>query len=331
MEKDKITTYYSNARELVKQNNPRAARSYVLAILNAAVEEYHRASTILSKAKLQVFLDTWIAVSRELYDKGVTDYVLKCFGLLDKKEQPKRRVPSKQSPKSVVQSPSDDAIDIAGLIDEAAKSQGWCAAVYEKNRTAVVEISATGDGGCSEGTGFIISANGFLLTNDHIVFDEASQGYFKNVRMTFATGSKKSYKLNVVMSDKSNDVALCCFKPEEVNGEFSAVELLKDYSLVVPGSDCLIMGNAFGLGIAPFSGIVRFPINANGNLVYSAPSNPGDSGAPVLNRQGFCIGINKSKTLTVNNVSADGFANATPIDKVNELVEKWCKTSGIVL
>ena len=63
VEKDKIATYYSNARELVKQNNPKAARAYVLAILNYAVETYNKASTILLKAKTQAFLDRWIAVS----------------------------------------------------------------------------------------------------------------------------------------------------------------------------------------------------------------------------------------------------------------------------
>lgn len=67
---DKIATYYSNARELIKQNNPKAARAYVLAILNYAVETYDHAKTILMKAKTQAFLDKWIAVSRELHTKG---------------------------------------------------------------------------------------------------------------------------------------------------------------------------------------------------------------------------------------------------------------------
>jgi V8-like Glu-specific endopeptidase len=85
------------------------------------------------------------------------------------------------------------------------------------------------------------------------------------------------------------------------------------------------------MGLAPFTGVVRFTKNDNGNLVYTAPSNPGDSGGPVLNRKGECIGINKSKTLAVNNVSADSYANATPMDKINELLEKWCESNKIIL
>lgn len=342
VEKDKIATYYSNARELVKQNNPKAARAYVLAILNCAVETYSQASTILLKAKTGAFLDKWIAVSRELYDKGITDYVLKCFGLPTKQEQelpkvvlkPKNEQVKKTSPSIKADSPAegvlpDDSIDIAGLIDESAKTQGWCAEIFEKNRTSVVEISVSSPESKASGTGFIISKNGYILTNDHIVFNESTQSFYPNVKMSFA-GSKKNYKLNVLFSDKKSDVALCSFNTEEV-GEFTAVKLISDYSKVLQGADCLVIGNAFGMGLAPFTGVVRFTKNESGNLVYTAPSNPGDSGGPVLNRQGECIGINKSKTLAVNKVSADGYANATPMDQISELLKKWTEANNIVL
>ena len=337
-EKDKIATYYSNARELVKQNNPKAARAYVLAILNYAVETYNKASTILLKAKTQAFLDRWIAVSRELYDKGITDYVLKCFGLPTKQEQqlPKVQKPvqsqPKNSPKSGVTAKPvipDGEIDISGLIEETAKTQGWCAEVFEKTKSAVVEITVGSLESGASGTGFIISSNGYLLTNDHVVYDEESQGYYTKAKMSFA-GSKKSYKLNILFSDKKADVALCSFNPEEV-GEFGVINRKPDYSLFLNGADCLVMVNAFVMGLAPFTGVVRFTKNDSGNLVYTAPSNPGDSGGPVLNRQGECIGINKSKTLSVNHVSADGYANATPMDKIDELLKKWCDSNGIML
>ncbi len=338
-EKDKIATYYSNARELVKQNNPKAARAYVLAILNYAVDTYNKSSTILLKARTGAFLDKWISVSRELYDKGLTDFVLKCFNLHTKQERqlPKVQKPTKPQPKKPIvqnETPSEPIlasgeIDISGLIDETAKTQGWCAEVFERNRRAVVEIIVNSSGLGATGTGFIISKNGYLLTNDHVVYDEESQGYYPKAKMSFA-GDKKSYKLNILFSDKKADVALCRFQPDEV-GEFSVIKRVSDYSQVLQGADCLVIGNAFGMGLAPFTGVVRFTKNDKGNLVYTAPANPGDSGGPVLNRQGECIGINKSKTLAVNNVSADGYANATPMDKIDELLTKWCEANGIVL
>lgn len=337
VEKDKIATYYSNARELVKQNNPKAARAYVLAILNYAVVTYNNASTVLLKVKTQIFLDKWIAVSRELYDKGITDFVLCSFELPIEKENQPSKVKSKSANPSLNAKSdinikpvlSSEDIDIAGLVDETAKTQGWCAEVFEKNKTAVVEISVSNSGVVSTGTGFIISKNGYLITNDHVVYDESAQCYYQKAKMSFA-GNKKSYKLNILFSDKKSDVALCSFQPEEVE-KFSVIKRVPDYSLVLQGADCLIIGNGFGMGLAPFTGVVRFTKNDSGNLVYTAPSNPGDSGGPVLNRQGECIGINKSKTFAVNNVSADGYANATPMDKVNELLKKWCEANGIIL
>lgn len=339
-ENDLIITYYSNARELIKQNNPKAARAYVLAILNYAVKTYEHANTILIKAKTQAFLDRWIAVSRELYSKGITDYVLTCFGLPTKREQqlPKAgkteaKAQPKQAPVSTETptepSVSDGEIDISGLIDESAKTQGWCAEVFEKNKSAVVEISVSGPERGASGTGFIISKNGYLITNDHVVYDESSQGYYPKAKMTFAN-CKKSYKLNILFSDKKSDIALCSFNPDEV-GEFTAVKPIADYSQVLQGADCLVIGNAFGMGLAPFTGVVRFTKNASGNLVYTAPSNPGDSGGPVLNRKGECIGINKSKTTAVNNVTADGFVNATPMDTVQKLLKKWTESNHIEL
>ncbi len=338
-DQDKIATYYSNAREFIKQNNPKAARAYVLAILNYAVETYKHAKTIIIKVKTQVFLDKWIAVSMELRTKGITDYVLKCFELPTKQEQAlpkvtKKPVDPKPTKPAIADEPAkpslpSDEIDISGLISESAKTQGWCAELFEKTKKAVVEITLAGSDSIASGTGFIISSNGYLLTNDHVVFNEASQGYYTKAKMSFS-GEKKSYKINILFSDKKADVALCSFNPEEV-GEFSVIKRISDYSQVLQGADCLVVGNAFGMGLAPFTGVVRFTKNDDGNLVYTAPSNPGDSGGPVLNRCGECIGINKSKTVAVNNVSADGYANATPMDTIEKLLKKWCEVNGIVL
>ncbi len=337
VDRDKIATFYFNAREFVKQNNPKAARAYVLAILNNAVATYNQAKTILAKAKTQVFLDTWLAVSRELRTNGITDFVLKCFGLpTNKNEQVLPNKSAEQQPEisTIADTPTQrhlpsNEIDIAGLIDESAGAQGWRAEVFEKNKMAVVGISASNSEHTSTGTGFIISSKGYLLTNDHVVYDENAQGYFPKIQMTFA-GDKKKYKLTVLFSDKNSDVALCFFDPNNV-GEFAVVRRIADYSRVLQGAECLVIGNAFGMGLAPFAGGVRFTKSNDGNLVHTAPSNPGDSGGPVLNRQGECIGINKSKTLTVDNVSADGYVNATPMDKIDELLTKWCSQNDIVL
>ena len=326
---DQIATYYSNARELVKRNNPKAARSYILLILNAAVESYYSAASILTQAKTAVFLDKWFAVSRDLYDKGITDYVLKCFALSSdkiKSDAVKTDVPD---PKKSESSDSDDsALDIPQFIDEIAETQGWCAKVFDANISAVVGLHVVESKlHVASGTGFIISENGYLLTNSHVVFDKESGGCHKKIYMSFL-GREERYAVQVLFSDKENDVALCKFDPSGVPG-FSCVKRISDYSRVMPGADCLVVGNAFGMGLAPFSGIVRFVRNDDKNLVYTAPSNPGDSGGPVFNRSGECIGINKSKIFTVNGSAAEGYANATPMDTIENLLRTWTKDGDI--
>lgn len=355
-DKEQIISFYINAREQVKLKNPRLARKYVLMILNSAVKSYYSEGTgILAKAKLAAFMDKWLAVSRDLYDVGITEYVNECFGLAkaDKKDVRRpagkaakgegaavpaasgagaaaRKKTAPQKPPVGNKPPVEGAeIDISGLIDETEAQQGWGAEIFDANRTAVVQISAMGVGSISSGTGFIISDKGYLLTNDHVVFDEQNGVYHTKLKMSLA-GEKKAHKIEVVISDKNADVALCRFTPSEVEG-FTVVKPIRDYSVLKQGADCLVIGNAFGMGLAPCMGIIRFTKNDNGNLVYTIPSNPGDSGGPVFNRAGECIGINKSKTVAVNGTAAEGYANATPMDTIQQLLQKWCKTNDITL
>ncbi len=346
---DKISTYYSKACEFVKQNNAKAARDCVLLILNSALTSYNNASSILEKAKCQAFLDKWIRASKDLYDKGVTDYVKDCFGLLEKKT-PKQQIKkdSIEKPKAVAVSPSTEVaslkptvpmnntpskgtdINISGLFDVSPTSQGWCAEIFNKNKNAVVKVVSQNEKKTEKGTGFIISKKGYFLTNNHVVFDDSSKTYYRNVKISF-DGGNGFYNASLLYKDINADIALCRFNPNDV-ANFSVIKRIPDYSKLLQGADCLVIGNAFGWGLAPFTGIVRFTKNANGNLVYTAPSNPGDSGGPVFNRQGECIGINKSKTTkTAKNENCDSYANATPMDKIDELLKKWCDLGKFTL
>ena len=109
--KERIATYFSNAQLLIMQNNPKAARSYVLALLNEALEAYQAATTILSKARTAVFMERWIAVSRDLYEKGITDYVLECFILSEPQGQP---LSPRQSPVKKQEPPEQILPDAPG-------------------------------------------------------------------------------------------------------------------------------------------------------------------------------------------------------------------------
>lgn len=354
-----LTLYYNNAREMARHNNSAAAREYVLKILYMALDTYERAkNTDIHKAvQTGAFIEKWLNVARELRENGVTEFVRQCFEL-EEVQEPLLPVKSKRARKSTVPDepvkdkssskekdaePDGKAVASGNIQDEdkdeappdfsqivaEASGQGWCADIFDKNKNAVVEIIAAGADTTSCGTGFIISKNGYLITNDHVVYNRESNIYHRRLQIGFF-GGKRRYTLKVLFSDKKRDIALCEFDPKKV-GEFDVIKMTDNYSAVMPGADCLVIGNAFGMGLAPCVGIIRFTKNDFGDLVYTVPSNPGDSGAPVLNRSGVCIGVNKSKSVAINGESADGYSNATPMDDVKKLLDKWIKTNDISL
>ncbi|MCR4660738.1 MAG: hypothetical protein K5765_01905, partial [Clostridia bacterium] len=110
-----IRQYYLSAKELVKNNRPKEARDFVLKILNEGVDILKTTKSIPLKVKTELFLKKWIYVSKDLYSYGTTDYVLDCFGLLDKPikiENPDLSKKAKNdNDKSV-----DDKLNFDGLI-----------------------------------------------------------------------------------------------------------------------------------------------------------------------------------------------------------------------
>lgn len=260
-------------------------------------------------------------MSSILHDQGVTNEVRAMFNL--KESTPLREF----SPENSLGTTKIDKI--IGTV----QSQDWCADIFDKYKGSVAEIKAASNGKISSGTGFIISENGYILTNDHVVYDEDSCSYCKKLSMTLE-GTKKAVPLNIINSDKKNDVALCAFDKEKVDN-CRAVPCIKDYSSLKQGARIVLIGNPLSMGIAPVEGIVRYTHNNEGNLVYTALSNHGDSGGPVFNMAGECVGINKSIVVSVtrgdSTVEVQGITNATPMDKIDELLDRWCKDNHIKL
>lgn len=324
IDRKEIAAYYLDAREFVQQNKPQEARDCILDILNCVVEMYNNATTILEKARMTAFLDEWIAVPHELYENGITDFVLKRFGLPARQEEPHLEHKQQSAP------PQEDKAAASPTEEKNKAAQDWKVRVLEANIHAIVRLSVSLNNCRFGGTGFIISANGYLLTNDHVIHDDESETYSNKVKMRIGKNNEE-YDVTILFSDQEADVALCKFDPDKVK-EFGVVKFVADYSQVRVGEDCLVVGNGFGLGLAPSYGIIRYTKDSlKGNLIYSGDPNHGDSGGPVFNAQGECIGIHKSKSMYYNNVPAEGIFNATPMDKINELLKQWCEANNIKL
>jgi serine protease Do len=140
----------------------------------------------------------------------------------------------------------------------------------------------------SLGSGFIISADGYIVTNAHVV-QQAEQ-----IRVKLS--NRDEYDAKLVGIDPKTDVALIKVKPRT---ELQAVRLGDSDALEV-GDWVVAIGNPFGLAATVTAGIV----SAKGRVIGAGPYddfiqtdasiNPGNSGGPLFNTQGEVVGINSA-------------------------------------
>ena len=140
-------------------------------------------------------------------------------------------------------------------------------------------------GGMAVGSGFIISADGYAVTNNHVVKDA------DEVSVTFKDGTE--LKAEVIGTDPKTDLALIKIKSEK---KFDYVSFTKDEPRV--GDWVMAVGNPFGLGGTVTTGI----ISARGRDIGAGPYddflqidaaiNRGNSGGPAFNLEGEVVGIN---------------------------------------
>jgi len=162
------------------------------------------------------------------------------------------------------------------------------------------------------GSGFVISSDGYILTNNHVV-DDANQ-----IKIKLADG--KEYDAKVVGRDPKTDLAL--LKAEGVSG-LHALQLGDSDSLKV-GNWVVAVGSPFGLEQTVTAGIV----SAKGRVIGSGPYdnfiqtdasiNPGNSGGPLLNTKGEVIGINTAIFSQSGGNVGIGFA--IPVNMAKEIV-----------
>jgi len=138
----------------------------------------------------------------------------------------------------------------------------------------------------SLGSGFIISKDGYIVTNDHVVRDaEAVQVKLSN---------DKVYDARVVGGDQKSDIAVI-----KINASDLPTAVLGDSDKLEVGQWAIAIGNPFGLdrtmtvGVISATGRSNMGIETYENFIQTDASiNPGNSGGPLLNIYGEVIGIN---------------------------------------
>jgi serine protease Do len=164
----------------------------------------------------------------------------------------------------------------------------------------------------SVGSGFIISKDGYVLTNAHVV-DGADEVviYYKN----------KEYLAEFIGSDFTTDIAVLKINSSDV---FPFIELKKGIKLRV-GDNILIIGNPYDLGISVSYGIISALNRGIKNTDYNnliqtdAAINRGNSGSPMFDLNGNVVGI--TSVIFSENGDNIGLGFAMPIDDIIEVVE----------
>jgi serine protease Do len=191
---------------------------------------------------------------------------------------------------------------------------------------SVPNASASPESGI--GTGFIVGANGVILTNKHVV---DAQGQYVVI-----TNDNKKYDVQKINKDPLNDLAIIKI---DATG-LQAIEL-GDSSALDVGQTVIAMGNALGefkntVTVGVVSGLDR-QIEASdqvggnaeklGNVIQTdAAINPGNSGGPLLNIGGQVIGIN---TAVAGGGIAQNIGFAIPINSAKESINEFFSTGKI--
>lgn len=193
----------------------------------------------------------------------------------------------------------------------------------EKSTPAVVHIrSGGGDnyndlfdfGGASSGSGVIITEDGYIITNNHVV--EGS----KEVKVTL--NDRRSYTAKVIGTDPSTDLAVIKVKAKELEGRKLSTLSYGNSENVEVGQWVLAVGNPFNLTSTVTAGIV----SAKGRNIdilegtYSVESfiqtdaavNPGNSGGALIDAEGNLVGINTA--IITRSGRYEGYSFAVPVN-----------------
>jgi serine protease Do len=171
------------------------------------------------------------------------------------------------------------------------------------------------------GSGVIVSPDGYILTNDHVV-DHASQ-----IRVTLM--DKQEFTARVIGTDPKTDIALIKIKTKEP----LPYAAFGDSTTVQIGDPVIAIGNPFGFNLTVTAGIVSAKGRVLGGnyddfIQTDTSINPGNSGGPLFDTDGKVVGINAA--IYSNTGSNEGIGFAIPID-LAELVMNQLREHGRVI
>ena len=191
----------------------------------------------------------------------------------------------------------------------------------------VNSIFYSGGTATAQGSGVIISEDGYILTNNHVVNSATSSSSFYELgeanKITVKLyNDDTEYEAEIVGTDEQTDLAVI-----KIDKDGLTAAELGDSDSVQVGEFCMAIGNPLGLGTTVTDGIIsavnREVTDEDGNsyeaLQTNAAINSGNSGGALVNSQGQVIGIN---TLKVSGEGIEGVGFAIPINSTKDITDQ---------
>jgi len=245
-------------------------------------------------------------------------------------------VAERDDERSVLDENASLGAPIAGSDGTVSRPPESVAGIAARVLPSVVSIAVRSSDGAGTGSGFIIRADGYLLTNNHVVA-EVGDG---DIEVEFQGG--EAIPATIVGTDPDYDLAV--LKVDGLDG-LQAATLGSSESVAV-GDPVVAIGSPLGLVGTVTAGIVSSknrPVTAGGGddtsyinaIQTDAAINPGNSGGPLVNDQGEVIGVN-SAIATVDRAPSGGPAGsiglgfAIPIDQARRTAEQLIRTGKSV-
>jgi len=169
----------------------------------------------------------------------------------------------------------------------------------------------------SSGTGFFITKDGYVITNNHVIENA------KSIKITGINNDyQTSYSAKVEITDAQNDLAI--LKITDINfNSLSSLPYSFKFSTSSVGEDCFVLGypliSTMGTDIKLTTGIISSKTGYEGSVSeyqISAPVQPGNSGAPLFDKNGNIIGVVKAK-----HTQAENAGYAVKASYVRNLIE----------
>ncbi len=200
--------------------------------------------------------------------------------------------------------------------------------LYDKCSVSCATIMTTLYNGYSIGSGFVITEDGYIVTNHHVIED------YSSIKVIFYDGSE--YDAELVGSDASSDLAVLKIEAEGL----VPIELGNSDELKV-GDEVVAIGTPYSLSLAGtmtqgiISGVNREVTVSSGSgagtktmrLIQTDSSiNPGNSGGPLINMQGQVVGINTLKLMD----EYEGIGFAIPMTNAVDIINMLIRDGEVV-